>query len=115
MPPQLQAQRVAAASGGGRKKCRPGKSVREDYRQLVTHHEAEIYKDPFNWTVESVVVPPNMKDPEVTMKFLRRLEVIAAEARAARIPGTSTSDAPQRTDTSSSAQDGTRARRLVAL
>jgi len=125
MPPQLvEAQRAARLEQDGsmatKKKGRPCRAEREEYRQCVAEHEAEIKKDPFNWKAESVVVPPFITGPELVMKFLRRLETIAADACEAHRRSSTAASAhqPQVDATSSSTgsdQSARRQRILISL
>jgi len=90
MPPRLlEAQHDAWVEQRGRtemeknrKRVRPSRQMREEYKQAVAQYEAEIRKDPLNFQLESVVFPDFMCDAIVRMKFLRRLDEIAAKVIA---------------------------------
>jgi len=126
MPKQLlEAHRAAGVQSSldesnFRRRARGDKAGREEYRRLVAQHEADIKKDPFNWNVDNVVIPPFMRDPQLIMKFLRRLETIANDARETcqQRPSTAGDHVPHGISTSaasSGTQRGGRARRLISL
>jgi len=72
-----------------RERQRPCKSKRDQYKKMVKKFEVEILKDPFGFNIESVNVPPRIfASPELTSKFMRRLESIAHGARRATGNGT---------------------------
>jgi len=72
-----------------RERQRPCKSKRDQYKKIVNKFEAEILRDPFGFNIESVKVPPRIfTSPELTSKFMRRLESIAESARRAQGNGT---------------------------
>mmetsp|Transcript_73068 Transcript_73068/g.144895 ORF Transcript_73068/g.144895 Transcript_73068/m.144895 type:complete len:379 (-) Transcript_73068:76-1212(-) len=67
-----------------RERHRPCKSKRDQYKKIVKTFEDEILKDPFGFNIESVKVPPRIfASPELTSKFMRRLESISEAARRA--------------------------------
>mmetsp|Transcript_107065 Transcript_107065/g.207492 ORF Transcript_107065/g.207492 Transcript_107065/m.207492 type:complete len:276 (-) Transcript_107065:81-908(-) len=116
VPPQvLEAMRHGGDREKGRKNRRPSKAQRAEYRGLVALHEATIRRDPFNWKVESVIVPPYLSNPTRTQKFLRRLENIAADARSRSTGVADVPRAASASSTSNCTQNGDRARRLVSL
>jgi len=117
LPHEVPPQVLEALCRGGneekiRKNRRPSKTQRAEYRELVARHEAEIRRDPFSWNKESVVVPPFLSNPTRTLKFIRRLESLAVDARRR---STEVADVPQATSASKIPQKSTRARRLVSL
>jgi len=69
----------------GRKGRRPSKAMRCEYRKVLAQYEVEIKKDPLHWKAESVIIPTYLKDPVRIMKFMRRLENVAFEARQSRL------------------------------
>jgi len=95
---------------------RPSKAKRDHYKEMVKELEADIQKDPFGWSIDSVVIPPAIAGkPSVKKKLLIRLALMADAARSSQMQ-ISTQPATETTPP----EDGNpkkkdRSRQLIAL
>jgi len=111
-----------------RRRDRPTRSDKEVYNNTVREFEEQILQDPSSFDVEAVVVPDFISaSPELTMKFLKRLQKFASGARnssesqklatgarsSSDLPSASTNMTPGAQDTGDAARR--RRRNLISL
>jgi len=64
---------------------RPSKAKRDNYKELVKELEDDIQRDPFGWSMDSVVIPPAIENrPTLKRKLLIRLALMADAARSSQ-------------------------------
>jgi len=97
---------------------RPSKAKRDYYKETVKRLEAEIQRDPFGWSIDSVAIPAAIASrPSVKQKLLIRLALMADTARASQMQGSTqqaieAETAPPENDNS---KKKSRPRQLIAL
>jgi len=62
---------------------RPSKAKRTRYKEMVKELEADIFLDPWGWSIDAVQIPPEIDcKPDVKQKLMIRLATTADKARS---------------------------------